>query len=128
MKKPKLVVLAFALLAFTMVGSVAYAQAVVANIDFPFKAGKTTFPAGKYSINQSPEEELTIRSMDTGKGVIVPFTTRLSPREDNAALVVFDKDGDQYYLSEIYMPGIDGFALTGAPGKHTHVKVKGGNK
>lgn len=128
MKKPRLVVLAFTLLTFAIGASLAYAEALVVNIDFPFTAGKAAFPAGKYRIENSPTEEITIRNMDTGKGGMVPFTTRLSSREDSQGLVVFDKEGDHYYLSEIYMPGIDGFAVKGASGKHAHVKVKGGNK
>ena len=55
----------------------------------------------------------------------MPVTSRLSDR-GNEALVVFDKEGELYYLSEIFMPGIDGFQVKGATGKHTHVKVKAG--
>jgi hypothetical protein len=40
------------------------------------------------------------------------------------AKVVFDKVGDVYYLSEVWMPGSDGFLLMATKEKHTHVKVK----
>ncbi len=60
--------------------------------------------------------------MDTGASVKVAFLTRLSSREGNPQ-VVFDKDGDTYFLSEIYLAGKDGYHLQGAPGRHTHVKV-----
>ena len=126
MKKSTLVVSAFMLLAFAIWGSLAYADVVVTDIQFPFKAGGKEFSAGKYRIETILQsEELTIRNEATGKAVVLSYTTRLSPRESEEGSVVFDKAGDQYYLSEIYMPGIDGFGLKGATGKHTHVKVKG---
>ncbi len=107
-------------------GSLAYADSMVANVPFPFKAAGKDFPAGKYLIDAGlPSEELTIRNEATGKAAILPYDGRLSERGDEA-LLVFDKQGDQHYLSEIYIPGLDGFELKAASGKHTHVKVKAG--
>ena len=127
MTKLRLAVVAVALLALGIGSSLAYAEALVADIQFPFKAAGNELPAGKYRIETNLQmEELVIRNAVTGKGLILPFTTRLSSRSENDALIVFDKAGDQYYLSEVYMPGIDGFQLQGAAGKHSHVKVKGG--
>ncbi len=124
MIKPRLAVVVIALLALGIGSSLAYAQSVVANIQFPFKAGGNNLPAGKYRIETNSQmEELVVRNVDTGRGVVVPYTTRLSPRNDEQALVVFDKAGDSYYLSEVYIPGIDGFEIPGATGKHTLVKV-----
>jgi hypothetical protein len=124
MKKSTLVSWAV-VFAFAIWGSLAYAEFMVANIQFPFKAAGTEFTAGKYRIEADLQsEQITLRKEGTGKAAFLPFTTRLSEREE--ALVVFDKQGEQYYLSEIYMPGIDGFELKAATGKHTHVKVKDG--
>jgi len=53
------------------------------------------------------------------------FITRLSARSQTDSLVIFDKTGDQYVLSEIYVAGIDGFCFTGATGEHTHANVVG---
>lgn len=106
--------------------TVAYGDAVVASVQFPFKIAGKEYPSGKYRINANVQnDELTITNMATQKRDILPFATRISAREGESELV-FDKQGDQYYLSEIYMPGIDGFELHGATGKHTHVKVKAG--
>jgi len=124
MKKSTLVTLA---VVFTVVvwGSFAYAESIVADIQFPFKAAGTELTAGKYRFEEDLKSEmLKLRNEETGKGALLPFATRLSQRDE--ALVVFDKQGEQYYLSEVYMPGIDGIELKAATGKHTHVKVKAG--
>ncbi|HYK91952.1 MAG TPA: hypothetical protein VE398_24510 [Acidobacteriota bacterium] len=118
------VVLAVALLVFGLGTTLVFADQMVVNVQFPFKAVGTDFPSGTYRIETSNTEEIhaiTIRNLATGEAKIVPFLTRLSERETPA--VVFDKVGDQYYLSEIYMTGLDGFYIKAAPGTHTHVKV-----
>ncbi len=113
------------LLAFALWGSIAYADVVTADIQFPFKAGGKEFSAGKYRLESDLQSgDIILRNESTGKALLLPVTERLSGRDE--ALVVFDKQGDQYYLSEIYMPGIDGFEVKAATGKHTHVKVKAG--
>lgn len=127
MKGSTLAIAAALLLLLGIGASLVYADTVVADIQFPFMAGGKEYPAGKYEIETSASmEELTLRSVATGKGGLLPFTTRLAQREPDVTELVFDKAGDKYYLSEIYMPGIDGFGLKGAPGKHTHVKIKAG--
>ncbi len=129
MKGSSLVISAALLLILGICASLAYADTVVADIQFPFMAGGKEYPAGKYQIDTGAQmEELILRSEATGKGGLLPFTTRLSQREPDKTELVFDKAGDKYYLSEIYMPGIDGFELKGASGKHTHIKVKANKK
>ncbi len=95
-------------------------------IKFPFKAAGSMLPAGPYSIDVSRAEEhlLILRNVDTRISYAIPYETRLSARAD--ASVVFDKDGDDFYLAEVYVPGIDGFLLNAAPAKHTHVMVPSG--
>jgi hypothetical protein len=48
----------------------------------------------------------------------------LSQREGEPGEVVLDKVDNELYLSEIYIIGMDGFFLQGAPGKHKHLIVK----
>ncbi len=103
-------------------GTLAFGQDLVTDIKFPFRAGSDSLPAGKYKI-QAGDVNLTIRNMDTGATIKVPFLTRLSSREGKPELV-FDKEGETFFLSEIYMAATDGYHLQGAPGKHTHVKVE----
>ncbi len=126
MKKSTLTicVLVFAVVTW---GTLAYAETLVANIPFSFKAVGKEYPAGKYRIEVNVQSEvIKLMNEATGQGALLPFTSLLSERDE--ALVVFDKKGDQYYLSEVYIPGIDGYEFKGATGKHTHVKVKGSGK
>jgi hypothetical protein len=92
------------------------------NVPFAFKAADKTFSAGTYTITAMKENKntLSIRNSKTGEETTIPFITRLSPRDGTKGSVVFDKVNDQSYLSEIYLPGLDGFHLQGAPGEHTH--------
>ena len=129
MRKSSLVVSAIVLFAFALCASLAYADALVAKVQFPFKAGGIEYPAGTYRIETiATMESLKILHEETTKSGIVPFLTRLSEREGEKGMLVFDKVGDQCYLSEIYIPGIDGFEVKAAAGKHTHVKVIAGKK
>ncbi len=119
-------VLALSSIAFLVVflsGSIAFTGSLVAKIDFPFKAAGKELPAGKYMIKLMDVGDLEIMNLDTGKAIACSYLTRLASRDDGKALLVFDKVGDQYYLSEIFEADIDGFALKGVEQKHTHVKV-----
>lgn len=62
--------------------------------------------------------------MATKNSVLTSVTTRFSKRSDNVVLVVFDVAGTKHYLSEIFMPGEDGFQVPCAPGPHTHEMIK----
>jgi hypothetical protein len=52
--------------------------------------------------------------------------TSLSLRKIDASEAVFDVVGKDHYLSEFYIKGMDGLALNGAPGPHTHQGIVAG--
>ncbi len=123
------IVLVFAvtMIIFALGNNLLFAQEIVVNIKFPFKAGGVSFPAGKYRIETNAtdrEHVIVLRNMDTSKAEAVTYLTRLSDREK--PYIVFDKIGDQYVLSEVYIAGIDGYQMSGVKEKHTHVKVTQG--
>lgn len=112
--------------------SVAYAQDLLtSNIPFKFTVGNKTLEPGKYQLRANDSEE-AIEIHGPGKNVdSMIVMTRLSsaPRGGSEGSLVFDKVGDQYFLSEMWVPGTDGYLLYAAKGKHTHEKVplqKGG--
>jgi hypothetical protein len=109
-----------------LAGTVAHAGEVEVTSQQPFKVGGKDFAAGHYRIIADDENDHTvnIRNLDTKKDIEVPVTTRLSPKEGGDGCVVFDKVGDDYYLTEVYIIGMDGFFFQGAPGKRKHVVVK----
>jgi hypothetical protein len=106
----------------------------VVDMGFPFvvstaTTGTKTMPAGKYDIEQPTRDFLVFRSAN-GVRIEVPVITRLvkpsTPLVD--ALVVFDKLGDSYYISEVWIPGADGFLVGAMKEMHTHVVVKAAKK
>ena len=105
------------------------AAEMVIEVKNPFKAGNTAFPAGKYRISTgrgAMDRNIVIRNLDKGSDAVVPYITRLSPRDENKGSVVFDSTDGQYFLAEVYFGKEDGFHLQGAPGNHTHVKAIAG--
>jgi hypothetical protein len=78
-----------------------------------------------YVIEQTSRERLVFRSAD-GTGVDAVIATRLAqptpPLTD--AKVVFDKVNDRLYVSEIWVPALDGFLVGGDMVMHTHVTVR----
>lgn len=59
---------------------------------------------GRYEIlPEEPTGGLMLRKLDSGKPIMVPFTTRLAKRDGDQNALVFDKVGDQYHLSEIHL-------------------------
>ncbi len=103
---------------------------VVVDVPFAFTAGPESLPAGSYEIVQTSDtaDVLEFRNTETGRAALAPFVTRLADRGETEALVVFDKDAKNSYLSEIHIPGEDGYMLRGAPERHTHVMVKATRK
>jgi hypothetical protein len=117
-------------IALSLVGSgsaFAAARALAdARVPFAFVVSGTELPAGKYEIlvDDASVGSLQLRSLESGKVTLVPFTTRLAMRQGDADVLVFDQTSDKHYLSEIHIANSDGYFLPGAPGQHTHAQVK----
>ena len=87
-------------------GSV-HAQApskVEVNIPFEFSAGNTPRPAGVYTIKRLSGENVTLRSADGKSRVILNAPVTDTSTDPNAVeRLVFEKHGDQYALSQIWL-------------------------
>ncbi len=126
MKKQLVAVLAIMVVA-GLVGAVAQqSPRAVAEVPFSFMAAGKTFPPGTYQFNPGKiQNEIVIRNNKTSESVMVPVATRLSPKPGNEPVIVFDIVGNNHYFSELYLAGdIDGYAVQGAKGEHTHVQLK----
>ena len=77
---------------------------VEVNIPFQFSAGKTTLKPGVYSIDRISGNLLRLRTTDGKSAVIlnVPVTHSSTDSEAGERLV-FNKYGDQYFLSQIWL-------------------------
>jgi hypothetical protein len=98
---------------------------VSADIPFSFTLAGKSYPAGNYSFTENTTmSAITIMAKDGKQSAVVPYLTRLSSRSLEQADLVFDVVGSDHYLSEVYMPGMDGFAFKAASSTHTHMTVK----
>jgi hypothetical protein len=95
-------------------------------VPFEFTAGRSKLPAGHYKILVSGDHDqvLMVENVDTKKTTLVEYTTRIAARDDGNAALVFDEAGGETVLSEIRVPGSDGYLLPGVGKKaHTHKQV-----
>ncbi len=132
MKRRVLVMLAATALLFVVYPAVSYAQdSAVFTIGFNFMAEGKPMAPGQYELKlNSDHTAFTLTPMPKGSGVFLTTVTRLAVAEppNGDTRVVFDKVGDAAYLSEIWLPGDDGFLVYAAKEKHTHQIVKGHKK
>lgn len=84
------------------------AQKVIASIPFTFSVGKTTLPAGRYTITvlnpSSDRKILQIRSM-SGRSSAMVLTNGISGNASDDAKLVFERDGDRYVFAQAHMAG-----------------------
>ena len=77
---------------------------VEVTIPFDFSAGKATLKAGAYSVKRMAGNILAIRSADGKTTAIVNAPLAIGARESRAGeRLVFNKYGDQYFLSQVWM-------------------------
>jgi hypothetical protein len=127
-KETKMKGLSLMLAAFLLLGAgncFAEIQITRADIPFGFIVEGKTYPAGSYRIAVNDEgSTLTIQGLkstkESGMALVV---TRLAPRSQNNVSLVFDVVGNDHFLSEIHVPGMDGFYFKSATTKHTHATV-----
>ena len=113
-------------LAVLLVAGVGMAQTqlVRAQIPFEFKAAGKVFPAGEYSFNYDIAKLfVSVQGTSKGSAALVPIITTLAGATHTTpkdAHVVFDKIGNDHYLSEIWISGTDGMDLLSTKEKHEH--------
>lgn len=97
-------------------------------ISSSFVANGKTLPAGNYVFSVNPAGDVvTLESKDTkGSSALLAVETRISERKPLAEPeVVFDKLNSQLLVSELLIPGEDGYLLLVTKAKHTHESTKG---
>lgn len=116
--------------AMLLVGSLASAETgtiIKLDVPFSFVAGGKELSSGPYLFRIFGTDQAIVSIADArgGKPIKVVATTRLADLRSSKVDVVFDVSEGKHYLSEIHVPGSDGYAFEGAPGKHTHAEVPG---
>ena len=102
---------------------------IVAKVGFAFYVGETAFPAGSYELSAANigADNVTLRPT-AGKDVTsLPVITRLARRggasQSNSMSLVFDTVGGHSYLSEVWIPGREGYLVRATTEAHEHSVV-----
>lgn len=115
-------------MAFIVSPTTASAQLVSVNIDFPFVAAGKDMPAGTYFVEVTGAEEggrVIVRGSGHSSGPMSVITQLARHDKDAEPEIVFDKLGNRYLLSEIWIPGKDGLCLLATNIPHQHAVVGG---
>ncbi len=118
---------AVGVLSLAMTGSLAWAaDSASVKVPFTFFVNNTKLPAGTYDIRVRGEEDNFVSIQNTKGGAPIFALVEERPGDNGAGLsnVVFDKAANgKTYLSEIHIPGEDGFVLRFVKGEETPVIV-----
>jgi hypothetical protein len=93
-----------------------------------FVANGKSLPAGSYAVTVSKTDDtVTLTPADVkGGSVLMMIETRTAEHKPLAEPeIVFDKRDGQLYLSELQVPGEDGYVLFMNKSKHTHESLTG---
>ncbi|PYY19876.1 MAG: hypothetical protein DMG60_02495 [Acidobacteria bacterium] len=97
-------------LALLLVAACANAQGVnvKANVPFDFTIGKSSLPAGAYSIQSlatATGSVLAIRGENAAKNMLASANSAETLNPSPNSRLVFHRYGDQYFLSQIWLQG-----------------------
>ena len=103
-------------------------DALIADVPFEFTHDDQTYPPGTYLVvhRVNPFPSLRLESADKKKGSLLLAVGRIGrpPRlYPPRVSLVFDKIGDRHYLSEVWLPGRDGFRIRATKQEHERVTV-----
>ena len=104
-KHAHVVLLALTLVAVLMVPA-AQAQTITlkADIPFDFVVGEKRLPQGEYLVKPFSPTATMIQSNDTRSSAIVLTSAVSAPKAMDVGKLVFNRYGDQYFLSRIWEP------------------------
>jgi hypothetical protein len=102
---------------------------VEASIPFEFFVAKKLYPAGTYTIirHTSDGARLQLAGSDGKHLISLAVLTRLARQYSGnvaKASLVFDVLGGQNYLSEIWLPEVDGYQVSTTTEIHKHAIVE----
>jgi hypothetical protein len=123
--KIQVIAVAAALLLMPLIGMAQENPGVLATIPFGFVADGIKLPAGHYEFKLKGMElnTLIVRDTKTDHAIMLPIIAPAGLSPNSKAQIVFDKEGKSRVLSEVVIPGMDGYVLTNqnAPTQETIV-------
>lgn len=112
MKRQALMILTTLSFLVMLTATSVYAQSstvLVANIPFEFVIGNKAFPAGEYTFRYTYRNVIQIQSQDRGESMFVSTGPAEAKKMGNR--LVFNRYGDQYFLSTLWRMGDLGRAV-----------------
>ena len=91
-------------------GQVASDAMITANIPYAFVVNHKQLPAGTYTIKVASQDDvnlLEIRSADGRRAVLFGTDDIQAKRTPGKTELVFDRVGDKYFLSQVFLKGDD---------------------
>jgi len=88
--------------------AVAQSNRVVANVPFGFTVANNSLPAGTYSVetlSARDNRSLLLRGADDSSSMIISSIAAQSHKPTAKTKLVFNRYGDQYFLSQIWVEG-----------------------
>jgi hypothetical protein len=81
-------------------------QLLTATVPFAFTAENSSLPAGTYSVSTLPPYNMIkVQSADGRKVVMIPTIPSPTSAESEQTKLVFDRIGNQYFLSQVWEQG-----------------------
>jgi hypothetical protein len=75
-------------------------------VPFGFHVGAATLPSGEYTVDTNAAQGVVVmRSADTKSSAIILTNAIEAPTAPNQGKLVFNRYGNQYFLSQIWKPG-----------------------
>ena len=103
MRPNHLGILSVLALAMVFATPAVYAQnRVVANVVFDFHLGQKAMSSGQYEVHSMSQEVAVLRDMDSNISAFLIKSMHVQGTDNEHARLVFNKYGDQYFLSQIW--------------------------
>jgi len=126
MKNTIVKTIALAGLLLTLTAATVQAQTgskVTVNIPFDFTAGTARLKAGTYNVKRMSDHALAIRSLDGKKTALLNAPLTIGSRDSSdGRRLVFNKYGDQYFLSQVWLEVDSGRQLFPTPAERKTAK------
>ncbi|HZD75705.1 MAG TPA: hypothetical protein VE218_01790 [Acidobacteriaceae bacterium] len=74
------------------------------NVPFAFSANNHYLPAGEYHVQRVSDCFLSIRNIKTGSALVVIIRPETGNALDSYSRLVFDREGNQNYLTQVWTP------------------------
>ena len=83
-------------------------QRLTVQVPFGFHVGNSILPAGAYTVDNDPAPNvLRLRSDDFKSSVMIQTNSVQKLKAPSQGMLVFNKYGDEYFLSQVWKPGIN---------------------